>query len=65
LRRRTSADPEGKGTGPKEKRFGEKEYSLALDEKKVRELIYEQKRQLEVVSGMTAEEAKRQFLKQD
>ena len=50
--------------GQKEKRFAEKEYALALDEKKVRELVYEQKRQLEVVSGMTAEEAKRQFLKQ-
>ena len=48
----------------KEKRFGEKEYSLALDEKKVRELIHEQKRQLELVSGMTAEEGKRQLLKQ-
>lgn len=50
--------------GQKEKRFAEKEYELALGEKKVRELVYEQKRQLEVVSGMTAEEAKRQFLKQ-
>ncbi len=48
----------------KEKRFGEKEYTLALDEKKVRELIHEQKKQLELVSGMTGEEAKRQFLKQ-
>ncbi|MCI0624085.1 MAG: Rnase Y domain-containing protein, partial [Acidobacteria bacterium] len=50
--------------GQKEKRFAEKEYALALDEKRVKELVHEQKRQLEVVSGMTAEEAKRQFLKQ-
>jgi ribonuclease Y len=48
----------------KEKRFGEKEYTQALEEKKVKELIHDQKRQLELVSGMTAEEAKRQFLKQ-
>jgi ribonucrease Y len=48
----------------REKRFGEQEYALALDEKKVKDLIYEQKRQLELISGMTAEEAKRQLVKQ-
>jgi ribonucrease Y len=48
----------------REKRFGEQEYALALDEKKVRDLIYEQKRHLELISGMTAEEAKRQLAKQ-
>ena len=48
----------------REKRSSEKEYALALDEKKVKDLIQDQKRQLEAVSGLTAEEARKQLFKQ-
>ena len=48
----------------KEKKLAERERSLSLDEKRVREVLVEQKRQLEVNSGMSAEEAKKHLLKQ-
>jgi ribonuclease Y len=48
----------------KEKRFGDREKALIHDEKRVRELWAEQKHQLEVISGMTAEDARRQLMKQ-
>jgi ribonuclease Y len=48
----------------REKRLGDREREMALDEKKARELLAEQKRQLEINSGLSAEEAKRQLLKQ-
>jgi ribonucrease Y len=48
----------------KEKKLAERERNLGLDEKRLRELLTEQKRQLEVNSGMSAEEAKKHLLKQ-
>ncbi|MFN8008002.1 MAG: ribonuclease Y [Terriglobia bacterium] len=48
----------------REKKSAEKEYALALDEKKVKDLLQEQKRQLESISSLTAEEARKQLIKQ-
>ncbi len=48
----------------REKRLSDRERSLVHDEKRVRDLWAEQKHQLEVISGMTSEDAKRQLVKQ-
>jgi ribonuclease Y len=48
----------------KEKKLIDRERNLALDEKRVRDLLVEQKRQLEVNSGMSAEEAKKHLMRQ-
>ena len=48
----------------KEKKLSDREREVAFDERKARELLAEQKRQLEMHSGLSAEEAKRQLLKQ-
>lgn len=48
----------------KEKRLVEREYSLSMDEKRVRDLLQQQRRHLEQITGMTSEEAKRTLLKQ-
>jgi ribonucrease Y len=48
----------------KDRRLTEKERLLLQDEKRVKELYQEQKHQLEIISGMTAEEAKKVLLKQ-
>jgi len=48
----------------REKKLADREREVALDERKARELLGEQKRLLEMHSGLSAEEAKRQLLKQ-
>ena len=48
----------------KERRLNERERNLNHDEKRIRELWAEQKHQLEVISGMTAEDAKKHLMKQ-
>jgi ribonuclease Y len=48
----------------KERRLSEKERTLNHDEKRIRELWAEQKHQLEVISGMTAEDARKYLTKQ-
>jgi ribonucrease Y len=48
----------------KEKRLSERERSISLDEKRAKDLLTEQRHQLEVISGMPSEEAKRYLLKQ-
>jgi ribonuclease Y len=48
----------------KDKRLVEKERLTQLDEKRVRDLMSEQRRQLEIISGMTADEAKKILIRQ-
>ncbi len=48
----------------KERRLLDKERLLAQDEKRVKDLYQEQKHQLEIISGMTADEAKKVLIKQ-
>jgi len=48
----------------KERRLSEKERTLNHDEKRIRDLWAEQKHQLEVISGMTAEDARKYLTKQ-
>jgi ribonucrease Y len=48
----------------KEKRLSERERSISLDEKRAKDLLMEQRRRLEVISGMPSDEAKRYLLKQ-
>jgi ribonuclease Y len=48
----------------KEKRLSERERSISLDEKRAKDLLTEQRHQLEVISGMPSEEARRYLLKQ-
>lgn len=48
----------------REKRLSDRERTISLDEKRARDLFAEQRRQLEVVSGLTSEEAKKLLIKQ-
>jgi ribonucrease Y len=48
----------------KEKRLSERERSISLDEKRAKDLLTEQRHQLEVISGMPSDEARRYLLKQ-
>ncbi len=63
-RRLEELDRRGRDVQAREQRAAELERSLKATEERLTQLVEEQRRKLEVIAGLTAEEAKRQLLAQ-
>lgn len=63
-KRDSSLTQKEKDSSQKERRLAERERFIAQDEKRVKEILVEQKHQLEVISGMTADDAKKLLVRQ-
>jgi ribonucrease Y len=63
-KRDSSFTQKEKESSQKDRRLAERERFIAQEEKRVKEIQAEQKHQLEVISGMTVEDAKKLLLKQ-